>query len=91
MARFGYHDVGTPVISKDKYNPATSSGEVGTSNLRSKLIIVHAVLMLVAWPLLAFVAIFFAAWMKPALPNGQWFQVLSTVEVFTPTLHTFMA
>ena len=31
--------------------------------------------MLIAWPLLAFTAIFFAAWMKPALPNGEWFQV----------------
>ena len=31
--------------------------------------------MLIAWPLLSFTAIFFAACMKPALPNGQWFQV----------------
>lgn len=58
------------------YNPATSRGDVGVSTLRSTLVIVHGVLMLVAWPLLSFVAIFFAAWMKPALPNGQWFQVM---------------
>ena len=76
MSQFHYHDVGTPVISKKTYNPASSSGEIGVSNLRSKLIVIHAVLMMVAWPLLSFVAIFFAAWMKPALPSGQWFQVL---------------
>ena len=34
------------------------------------------ILMLFAWPVLATVAIFFASWMKPALPNGEWFQVL---------------
>ena len=31
--------------------------------------------MLFAWPIVATVAIFFASWMKPALPNGEWFQV----------------
>ena len=31
--------------------------------------------MIIAWPLLAVTAIFFAAWMRPALPNGEWFQV----------------
>ena len=75
VSHFGYHDVGTPVISKREYNPATSSGEIDTSNMKSALILAHGVLMLVAWPLLSFLAIFFAAWMKPALPNGQWFQV----------------
>ena len=31
--------------------------------------------MLTAWVLLATSAVFFAAWMKPTLPNGEWFQV----------------
>ena len=31
--------------------------------------------MISAWILLASSAIFFAAWMKPVLPNGEWFQV----------------
>ena len=31
--------------------------------------------MIIAWPMLGFTSVFFAAWMRPALPNGQWFQV----------------
>ena len=31
--------------------------------------------MITAWILLATSAVFFAAWMKPILPNGEWFQV----------------
>ena len=75
MAAFTFHDIGTPLISKDQYNPAEDSGDIGISTLNDKLIFVHGALMLIAWPLLAFTAIFFAAWMKPALPNGEWFQV----------------
>ena len=30
--------------------------------------------MLTAWVLLATSGVFFAAWMKPTLPNGEWFQ-----------------
>ena len=37
--------------------------------------------MLIAWPVLASTAIFFATWMKPALPNGEWFQVYVCVCV----------
>ena len=33
------------------------------------------ILMIISWPVLVVAAIFFAAWMKPALPNGEWFQV----------------
>ena len=40
---------------------------------------VHAILMLITWPLLATTGIFFAAWMKPALPPpplpATWFKV----------------
>ena len=31
--------------------------------------------MIVAWPFLAYMGKFMAAHMKPALPNGGWFQV----------------
>ena len=71
-----YHDGTTPTLSNEKYNPAKDSGEIGVSTLNEKLIAAHGALMLIAWPLLSFTAIFFAAWMKPALPNGEWFQVL---------------
>ncbi len=32
--------------------------------------------MILSWILLASTGIFFASWMKPILPNGEWFQVL---------------
>ena len=51
------------------------SGEIRPATLRPRLIRAHGILMLIAWPMLAVTAIFFAAWMKPALPNGEWFQV----------------
>ena len=76
VGAFTYHDLGTPPMSKDQYNIAKDSGDVQVSQLRNIFIITHGALMLVAWPVLSFTAIFFAAWMKPALPNGQWFQVI---------------
>ena len=33
------------------------------------------IFMIVSWLLLAITGIFFASWMKPLLPNGEWFQV----------------
>ena len=39
------------------------------------MFLVLGILMLIAWVLLATSAVFFAAWMKPTLPNGEWFQV----------------
>ena len=42
--------------------------------------------MIVAWPLLVVIAIFFAAWMKPALPNGEWFQVGLNMILYTINL-----
>ena len=33
------------------------------------------IFMITAWILLAGTGIFFASWMKPTLPNGEWFQV----------------
>ena len=31
--------------------------------------------MIVAWPMLAGTGLFFAAFMRPALPGGGWFKV----------------
>ena len=49
--------------------------------------------MILSWPLLVVAAIFFAAWMKPALPNGEWFQVLfyytAKAHLYTPVFHFF--
>lgn len=42
----------------------------------------HGILMIIAWPLLAVCGIFFASWMRPALPNGQWFQVHSLLASY---------
>jgi hypothetical protein len=64
-----------PPVSGSRVNPLEDSGDIGVSRLRQQLLQAHGILMLIAWPLLAFTAIFFAAWMKQALPNGEWFQV----------------
>eukprot|EP00731_Ephydatia_muelleri_P018005 Em0011g45a len=71
-----YHGSQTPLISKSTVNPATTNGSVSSSSpLRVILTRVHGILMVVAWPVLAVTGIFFAAWMKPVLRNGWWFQV----------------
>lgn len=62
-------------MSNKKYNPLTDSANIGINTLKDILIATHGILMLVTWPMLSFTAILFATWMKPALPNGQWFQV----------------
>ena len=51
--------------------------EIAGFGSRERLVRAHGILMIIAWPVLAMTAIFFAAWMKPALPNGEWFQVTS--------------
>ena len=71
---FPRHDE-TPLISDGRFNPQTDEGEIDADTFREKLIRAHGVFMIVAWPVLAVTGIFFAAWMKPALPNGEWFQV----------------
>ena len=58
------------------YNPVMdkSKGE-GDNFPRLPLVRAHGALMLIAWPLFGVTGIFFASWMRPALPKGQWFQV----------------
>ena len=70
-----------PVISDGRFDPSTDEGDIGITRLRQQLLQAHGILMLIAWPVLAFTAIFFAVYMKQALPNGEWFQVRdSTAE-----------
>ena len=69
---------GNPALSRGRFNPAQDSGEE-TAFPMSALLRAHGIIMLIAWPLLAVSGIFFAAWMRPALPNGEWFQVRVTV------------
>ena len=66
----------TPKISARRYNPTVDSERGQASSFpKIPLIRAHGILMLIAWPLLGATGIFFAAWMRPAMPNGQWFQV----------------
>ena len=73
------HEMGAnnPKISS-MVNPVTAGGTVQQAARFPKLPLIrlHGVLMIIAWPLLAKCGIFFASWMRPALPNGEWFQVL---------------
>jgi hypothetical protein len=66
---------GNPLLSANTVNAAVDSGDLGDNFPMVQLLRAHGILMLIAWPLLAVSGIFFAAWMRPALPNGEWFQV----------------
>ena len=66
---------GNPLLSEQRVNPAVDVGNLGSDFPMGQLLRAHGILMLIAWPLLAVSGIFFAAWMRPALPNGEWFQV----------------
>ena len=72
------HNLGAgsnPTLTGRLVNPATDTGDAQGDPTRPMLIRAHGILMIIAWPLMAVTAIFFAAWMRPALPNGQWFQI----------------
>lgn len=72
------HEMGqnNPSISSVTVNPVTTGGSVGAQTFPTQqLLRFHGILMIIAWPLLALCGIFFASWMRPALPNGEWFQV----------------
>ena len=66
---------GNPLLSENRVNVVVGSGDLGRNFPMVQLLRAHGILMLIAWPLLAVSGIFFAAWMRPALPNGEWFQV----------------
>ena len=71
------HNLGpgaNPLLSQGRFNPtADAGGDVPFPTVN--LLRAHGILMLITWPLLAVSGIFFAAWMRPALPNGEWFKV----------------
>ena len=73
------HEMGAgnnPSISSAAVNPVTAGGSVRAQTFPTlELLRLHGILMIIAWPLLAVCGIFFASWMRPALPNGEWFQV----------------
>ena len=64
-----------PSISATTVNPAQYAGAVENTQLRKALTKTHGVLMIVAWPVLAGTAVLFAAFLKPVLKEGKWFQV----------------
>ena len=71
-----------PVISARKHNPVKDNARGdGESFPKIPLIRAHSILMLIAWPLLGVCGIFFASWMRPALPKGQWFKVKYLIRV----------
>ena len=65
---------GNPLLSQGRFNAAADAGgDIPFPTV--DLLRAHGIIMLIAWPLLAISGIFFAAWMRPALPNGEWFKV----------------
>ena len=70
-----------PLLSQQRLNPAVDVANVVNDFPMVQLLRAHGILMLIAWPLLAVSGIFFAAWMRPALPNGEWFQVTMDIEM----------
>ncbi|XP_065905954.1 ferric-chelate reductase 1-like [Dysidea avara] len=70
--RFLQHEH-TPLVSTSKVNLVTVTS-VNFDYSKIILIKLHGIFMIVAWPLLAYMGTFLAANMKPALPNGEWFQ-----------------
>lgn len=86
--RLSSHTVGgapNPSISTKKVNPVTDSGiqePDSFPSIKRILIQTHGVLMLFAWPLFASVGIFFPAYMRPALPKGEWFHIHRAFMIF---------
>ncbi|KAL5477647.1 hypothetical protein EMCRGX_G024472 [Ephydatia muelleri] len=70
----------TPTKTSTPVNIVSAKGSapVAMSFPKEALTKAHAILMLITWPLLATTGIFFAAWMKPALPPplpATWFKI----------------
>ena len=74
LAQHGLGPGLNPLLSQNRFIPAVDAGgDVPFPTVN--LLRAHGILMLITWPLLAVSGIFFAAWMRPALPNGEWFKV----------------
>ena len=78
-------------MSAEQVNPAQTGGTVGGSEFdrvtRPRLIRAHGTLMIIAWPMLAVMGIFFTVFMRPAMPDGGWFQVSRLVYVILLSIH----
>ncbi|XP_065905952.1 putative ferric-chelate reductase 1 [Dysidea avara] len=82
MIGTGLPDAGSSFPRHDR-NPQVSTSEVNLARefsvdfdyAKIPLIKTHGVLMIVAWPVLAYLGMTMARFMKPALPNGGWFQL----------------
>ena len=78
---FTFHQT-TPTLTKETINVLESGTVVSlaTSSISNSaataLTKTHGIFMIVAWPILAGLAIYFPAYMKPILcKKGEWFQV----------------
>ncbi|XP_019851677.1 PREDICTED: putative ferric-chelate reductase 1 [Amphimedon queenslandica] len=83
----------TPSMTSKKSNIIDDINNNGTSGTpiwpRKILLKCHGIFMITSWLLLATSGIFFAAWMKPVLPNGEWFiahRILMIVSLFVGML-----
>ncbi|XP_011403771.2 PREDICTED: putative ferric-chelate reductase 1 [Amphimedon queenslandica] len=69
----------TPSFSRAQTNLLTDIREGRTEDVdtwpKQQLLKTHGTFMTIAWLALAMSGAFFAAWMKPVLPNGEWFIV----------------
>ena len=67
-----------PKISTQLFNPVKDGASGDGGNFpKVPLIRAHGSLMLIAWPLFGVCGVFFATFMRPALPGGQWFKVVN--------------
>ena len=79
----------TEGVSERRYKVTTESGIISRTMSvfeavhRPNLIRAHGILMIIAWPLLAITGMFFAFFMRPALPNGEWFKVRRELVFYT--------
>ena len=77
---FTYHQT-TPILTKEALNVVHNATivvaqRVLSSGATKALTKTHGILMIFAWPILAALAIYFPAFMKPVLNRkGEWFQV----------------
>lgn len=80
------HGRQVPMVTTSRVNPAFQHEDLNAEaypiDSKRLLVLSHGILMLVAWPLVATVGIFFASWMKPALPKGAWFQVTGFTRMY---------
>lgn len=78
-----------PEVSTSKVNLVRDTS-VNFDYARIPLIKTHGIFMILSWPILAYLGITMARHMKPAMPNGGWFQV-HRILVLTSLFFTCLA